>query len=336
MKKILIWIGKFLGVAAIVAFMITAFSGLLCRYWDYFFVSAIITFSIGITEKILFEATKRINPSLFETRAFDVLLGVFGVFIGTESAILILRYALHIIIFNSFTGYLITIIFTLIVGLIITVFATHQHELLFEIEKKEREIEHLKRLQAESQYAALQSKVNPHFLFNTLSTMAGMVYKAPEKVEQMILNLSSIYRKILNTNDTMISIKDEMEVVKRYLEIEKMRIGERLNYKIAFEDNVLYCMIPFMVIEMIVENAVIHGISPKKEGGNIDIKIKKDGDKVIIVVNDNGVGIEEGTKDGFALTNIRTRLKTMVKDSKFVIDSNDRGVSVKMEFMCEN
>ena len=336
MKKALKFIALYTGVAGLIAFIITLVSSSLNRFFDYFIISFIFTFFISFSSHILFKLVEKYNRSALKSWKNSVLLGILGIFIGTESAVITVRYTLHIVVFNSLTGHLVLLTMTLIIGLIITLSITYHHELKYKIEKKEREIEHLKRLQAESQYAILQSKVNPHFLFNTLSTMAGMVYKNPEKVEQMILNLSSVYRKILNTNYTMISIKDEMEVVEKYLEIEKMRMGERLNYNIDVEEDVLYCMIPFMVIEMIVENAVIHGISPKREGGNIDIKIRKDGAKVIIVVNDNGIGIKEGTKEGFALTNIRTRLKTMVKDSKFVIDSDDRGVSVKMEFMCEN
>ena len=177
-------------------------------------------------------------------------------------------------------------------------------------EKQIYEIEGLKRLHTEAKYAALQSKVNPHFLFNTLNTILDFIYKSPKKVESAILNLSDIYRRVLGLpDDRPISIDEEMELVRRYLEIEKIRLNERLEYNLTVEDALSGLEIPPLVIQTLVENAVKHGIAPKKEGGRIDVAVSRENGKASILITDNGTGIREKTHEtGFGLTGTKKRL----------------------------
>lgn len=177
-------------------------------------------------------------------------------------------------------------------------------------EKQIYEIEGLKRLHTEAKYAALQSKVNPHFLFNTLNTILDFIYKSPKKVENAILNLSDIYRRVLGLpDDRPITIDEEMELVRRYLEIEKIRLNERLDYSLSVEDALASLEIPPLVIQTLVENAVKHGIAPKKEGGRIDVTVSRENGEAVILVMDNGMGIREMTHEtGFGLTGTKKRL----------------------------
>ena len=178
------------------------------------------------------------------------------------------------------------------------------------------ETERIRRLQAQAQFSALQAKINPHFLFNTLNTMLNLVHKEPEKLESMILNLSDIYRKILQyPEDKMIGLKEEVKLLRKYLEIEKIRMGDRLAFHIDIEPGLEDFPIPPLLIEPVVENAIIHGICPKAEGGEIDIRVEGRSNMVVITVSDDGIGMEESDPEaGFGLYSVRERLQLKYKD----------------------
>jgi hypothetical protein len=183
------------------------------------------------------------------------------------------------------------------------------------IEQEALENQHLKELQTKTRLMVLQSKVNPHFLFNTLNTMLNLVYKSPGEVETIILNLSEIYRRILQLpEDGLISIREEMEFIRQYLEIEKIRLGERLAYTITVDPAVASFQIPPMIIEPIIENAVIHGIGPKPEGGSIRINAQQDAGVVRFIIEDDGAGVAtQDINQGFGLYSVQERLRLMYR-----------------------
>ena len=208
------------------------------------------------------------------------------------------------------------------------------HKLKSDLQTQYNEIESLKRLHVEARFAILQSKVNPHFLFNTLNSILDLVFKAPKKVEEIVLNLSHIYRKVLNLPDNeAIYLEEEIELVKSYLEVEKIRFNKRLRYNFAIENKLKKFKIPPLIIQTLVENAIIHGISPKKDGGEIIISTKQIDDKVEIKVADNGIGIKsKANSSGFGLFGVQERLKLFYKDkAEFVIDSIQQvGTEIRM------
>ncbi len=177
------------------------------------------------------------------------------------------------------------------------------------------ENERLKRLEAETRFAALQSKVNPHFLFNTLNTVADMVYKQPARVEGIILNLAGVYRKVLSHPDhELTSLKDEVELVNNYLQVEKARMGDRLSYEIDVNNSLLSWQIPQMALQILVENAVLHGLSKKKEGGRIHLSAEKREGVLWLTVRDDGVGLNtQLSGNGTALNNLRERLQLLYR-----------------------
>lgn len=205
---------------------------------------------------------------------------------------------------------------------------------------KIRENEKLQRLQIESKLAILQSKVNPHFLFNTLNTMMDMVHENPDKLEKMIFNLSDIYRKVLTLPDNeLVQLKDELQLVREYLEIERTRMGDRLDFDIAVEEELLSFKIPPIILQILVENAILHGISPQKKGGSIDIQINRNNNKVQIKVTDDGVGIKRNYMNtGFGIYSIQQRLQLLYNDkATFDISLNpDGGTQVRLELPYEN
>jgi hypothetical protein len=214
------------------------------------------------------------------------------------------------------------------------------------VQKKKRlklkiiENQRIYHLQTQTKLVALQSKINPHFLFNTLNTMLSLVHKSPEKVETMILNLSDIYRRVLQyPEDQKISLKEEIQLVKEYLEIEKIRMGKRLRFFLSVDKEIEDAKIPPLLIEPVVENAVIHGISPKPDGGEINILAKKNKGELKISVTDNGIGMGKGNqKAGYGLSSVKERIHLNYgENARFEInDLTEGGVKITMEIPYEN
>ncbi len=174
-----------------------------------------------------------------------------------------------------------------------------------------RENERLERVQLETQLAAIQAKVNPHFLFNTLNTMVDLVRTDPDRAEQLVLSLSDIYRRVLTLPETTgVPLAEELGLVEHYLSIEKIRMGERLSFEIAVPEDLRRTMVPPLAVEVLVENAVRHGLAPRKEGGSVRIAAARvGGDRLRIDVVDDGVGAGPDVRGtGFGLLSVRQRL----------------------------
>ncbi len=171
------------------------------------------------------------------------------------------------------------------------------------------------RLAIESRNAQLNNlsaQLNPHFLFNSLNTIKSLISRQPATARRGIDLLSEVLRNSLYNGDVLdISIKEEMEMVKDYLELEKLRMEERLRYEIVVDDTVSGRRIPRLCILTLVENAVKHGISPSVTGGIIRVHIsRQDGLTGISVINSGGL---PGTvsENGIGLVNVQERLRLM-------------------------
>lgn len=206
-------------------------------------------------------------------------------------------------------GYVIrdNLLITYIVFILFGMFQMHKSN----IEKKSKEIDALKRLHVEAKLAALQAKMNPHFLFNTLNSIIELGYTNPKKLEMIVTKLSNIFRKTLAIPDnTLISLETELGLVADYLEIESMRLGSRLQHSIEVDPELLAFPVIPLTIETLVENAIIHGIAPKDNGGTITIRITKNDSIVSIAICDDGIGIDDKPrKTGFGTGSISTRLR---------------------------
>jgi two-component system LytT family sensor kinase/two-component system sensor histidine kinase LytS len=173
-----------------------------------------------------------------------------------------------------------------------------------------------KKLKTVFQLKALQSKINPHFLFNTLNVVSYVTRENPEKARELIQKLSSILRQTIESEDSLSSLGDEINLVNTYLEIEKERFGERLNYQLQVDSNLYNIKIPALILQPIVENAVEHGFSVAKHTLNVSVTGYKRGNYVFIVVDDDGKGFREEqlkqvlseTKRFSGLKNVHDRL----------------------------
>lgn len=181
----------------------------------------------------------------------------------------------------------------------------------------------------QSQLHALQSQINPHFLFNSLETIRmRSLMKKEEETARIIHSMAKIFRKSLAWGKDWVTIRDELDLVACFLDIQKYRFGDKLDYRIEADESVLGLMIPKMTLQPLVENASIHGIEKLKEGGLIRVAVGKTAEGLVCTVSDNGAGIppdrlasilnelehSEDIGESVGIKNVYYRLKLYYKD----------------------
>ena len=192
-------------------------------------------------------------------------------------------------------------------GLLILIFVSIYTSLLSKLKKRRISELQLKEGKTKAELKSLQEKINPHFLFNSLNSLSVLVHKNSKEAESMLQDLSSLLRYTLNSaRKKIVSVNDELLVVSKYLQIEKIRFGDRLKYEIECENSVKVFHIPPLIIQPLVENSIKHCISQCIDGGKIKIKSYLQNDKVVISVEDSGCSHTSSTlmpadKNGFEI-----------------------------------
>ena len=189
----------------------------------------------------------------------------------------------------------------------------------------------------EAQIGFYQAQIKPHFLYNTLNSIMGLCLDQPEKAYEMLGEFSNYLRGKfgLKSMDSPIPLRDEINLIKAYLNIEKTRFGDRLSYEIDIgtDDNLL---IPPLILQPLVENAVKHGIYHKEEGGKVKISIGQDKNELVFRVEDDGVGIDkanyiiEGNNKGIGLKNVNERLKLYHGEGLSIKSAPGEGTTVSL------
>ncbi len=190
------------------------------------------------------------------------------------------------------------------------------HALDFHRESQERELAsaQLETKLAEAQLQALQRQLHPHFLFNTLHTISALMHRDTEAADAMLARLSDLLRLTLDRVGTQqVSLKDELDFLHKYLDIERTRFADRLQVSTEIEPETLDASVPNLVLQPLVENALRHGLAPKIGGGQVEIIARRLGDELQLVVRDNGAGLSTDAKHAFesgvGLSNTRSRLQ---------------------------
>ena len=196
----------------------------------------------------------------------------------------------------------------------------HGYEILRELRIKERVALQLSALQKEQELATLKSQINPHFLFNTLNSISAKASTDAEGMRTMIAQLADMLRHVINdSKDDLIPLKEELQFVSDYIDLESVRMGDRLSTEFMVDQSLTKYLIPPMIIQPLVENAIKHGISPLKEGGKVTVQINKNKNKINFRVADTGVGLNSADPlskaNGIGLKNIDSRLQIFYGDS---------------------
>jgi two-component system LytT family sensor kinase len=166
---------------------------------------------------------------------------------------------------------------------------------------------------AEARLSALRSQIDPHFLFNTLNAVSALVERDPRGVRRMIARLSELLRHSLEgAEDAEVTLRKEVDFVDRYLEIMRIRFQGSLEVETDVDGEVMDALVPNLILQPLVENAVKHGVSRMKEGGLIRIRAFRDDGRVVLCVSDNGPGLSSAApREGVGVRNTRQRLEQL-------------------------
>jgi two-component system LytT family sensor kinase len=187
---------------------------------------------------------------------------------------------------------------------------------------------------ASGRLQALQTQLQPHFLFNTLNTIAGLVHRAPDKAESVVNMLSDLLRFSLKANpEAEVSLQRELEFAEKYLAIMHVRFEDRVRYELQVAPNTLVASIPTLLLQPIIENAIKHGLEGRTEGGKITIRAWSDDAKFLhLSISDSGVGIENPEKmiEGIGLSSTRARLREFYGNAASLRIRNGHGATVEL------
>jgi two-component system LytT family sensor kinase len=180
----------------------------------------------------------------------------------------------------------------------------------------EHRLQEQEKLLMASRLDALASQINPHFLFNTLTSISSLIRSEPEKARTLIVKLSGLLRRLLRSQEHFATLREELEAIDEYLDIESIRFGPQLRIEKHIDPATLDLIVPSMLLQPLVENSIKHGLSQKLGEGRITIRSLREKDHAIIDVIDNGVGIPAGDAgrvkgSGIGLRNVNERLRVI-------------------------
>ena len=209
----------------------------------------------------------------------------------------------------------------------------HIYEYYKENQRKLKLEGEIKQAALKSELAAIKAQLNPHFLYNVFNTINASVPPKQEKTRRLIATLSDLFRYQLKaTKEELVSLEEELEFVKKYLELEKARFEDRLNIEINVPKTLYHERIPPMLLQPLVENSVKHGISNQLNGGEIAISIFKEGEKLKFEIADTGIGVNDKESifgKGVGLTNTRLRLQKMYQSHLEILDNEPQGLKIR-------
>jgi two-component system, LytTR family, sensor kinase len=202
-------------------------------------------------------------------------------------------------------------------------------------------LEEQKRLLLEARLDALQRQINPHFLFNTLNSIAALVRSQPELAREMTVKLANILRALLKDHDTYVPLNEELKFTDDYLDIEVVRFGaDKLRVEKEIDPRTLAVLVPSILLQPLIENSIKHGLEPRIHGGTVTVRSRLEGDRVLIEVADDGVGMTgrpisslPRTGAGIGIKNVQERLEVLYgNQARFTLVSNPgRGTLVSIE-----
>jgi len=188
-----------------------------------------------------------------------------------------------------------------------------------------------KTLAARAELQALRSQLNPHFLFNTLHSITSLVQENPAQAENALVKFGTLLRYVLDSsrrNGDDATLEEELDFVRGYLAIEKMRLGDRLNVIENVDAEALECTLPVLTLQPIVENAIEHGIAQRAEGGTVSISASMSDSRLSVLIRDDGVGAnaaDVASSNGFGLSLVEKRLRLRFADAGSIRVDTSRG-----------
>jgi two-component sensor histidine kinase len=216
-------------------------------------------------------------------------------------------------------------------GLVIAWHAARHYR---EVTRHELQAAALETQLARAQLQALRTQLQPHFLFNTLNATAELIHSHPQTAEEMILRLSALLRSTLESRETQdVSLGEEIELLKKYVEIQQVRLGDRLSVEWDVPAETLCARVPSLLLQPLVENAIEHGIAPSRRHGRMVVRAHRDNGTLLLQVRDDGPGwngsLSSAARKGIGLANTESRLRHLYGPGRMEL-INDQGLVVKL------
>jgi len=196
----------------------------------------------------------------------------------------------------------------------------HSYEIFRQMRAKEKIALELLTLKTKQELATLKAQINPHFFFNTLNSISAMASTDVEETRTMIAQLADLLRYAIESSKLdFVLLKEELQFVQAYIALESKRMGERLTAKFQVDESLVSYQVPPMILQPLIENAIIHGLAPAEEGGSVCVQIQRESHGVTFWISDTGVGLTcsdpLSTIDGVGLKNTDARLRKIYGDS---------------------
>lgn len=235
----------------------------------------------------------RVRPRLLRYATHTAVVTVIALVVGTAVAPLVRAVCDH---GKPLSGFLLVCV---VITSAFVLPALFIEELRARTEKIERAERAQRQLALEAQLQALQARTNPHFFFNSINTVACLIPEDPELAERTLERIADIVRYALETSPSReVALSRELAIVRDYLEVQAARFGERLRWSVELDEAAADALVPPLIVQPLVENAVLHGIGERKLGGEVKIAARRVGDAIHIDVRDDGPGPEGSTHGG--------------------------------------
>lgn len=251
---------------------------------------------------------------------------ILGMFIGTELSYLVLWQFFGVS--YRFLGHPQQLAFNLTIAVMVCsvlfVYETQKSNYRLKISNKELEVLKLKQLKTQAELQTLQSKINPHFLYNALNSIAGLIHQNADQAEDMTLKLSRLFRYSINSQQqNFATVKEELEVVNTYFDIEKVRFGERIDFSTFADDSILEQQMPRFLIQPLVENALKHGLANLMSNARLKVNINHVNSRLQLTVSDNGIPFPDELNAGYGLQSTFDKLTLLYQDDYEIDFIND-------------
>ena len=274
------------------------------------FISAGITNSVYLYERFL----RPCRYNFWQFLAGYYTCNLVGMILGTEMSFIIISLTLHVpyIPLNHLNDYKYNLVIVFIAGTSMMLFQNQKISLQEKINLKELDLIKIKQLKTQAELQTIQAKINPHFLYNSLNSIACLVHVDAYKAEAMIVNLSRLFRYSMNASQENFStVHQEVEILETYLAIEKIRFGDRIKFIVHADSAILNNQIPRFLIQPLVENAFKHGLNNTTENGVLEVRIAQKDQNLEISIADNGTDFPEQLELGYGLQSTYDKLNLL-------------------------
>lgn len=307
-------------VGTVMSLFVAAFSKSGISFRD---ISVNLLYSTSITlsiANVVAQYQCRFNPSNISFWKF--IVGYYG----CNLAGMVIGMEVANLIHSAFVGFTIvpfqlqyyrtTAVLVMVVGTLVLFYHLQKMNSEALLQAKEMDMIKLSQSKAQAELQALQSKINPHFLYNALNSIVSLIHEHPDKAEDMTLKLSKLFRYSINSSqENYCLVKDEIEILNTYLDIEKVRFGDRINFKIEVSEALDEKLVPRFLLQPLVENALKHGLKDVRENGEIRVVVKKNENKIELFIYDNGIPFPVELEAGYGMQSTFDKLQLLYKDN---------------------